>query len=82
MAVQRSVLIVGIPLVGGLYVIHVFFGNSVLSQPTRGGQVFESHLHFLFLVHKLFINADTIKQPVLGKNTSSTSLCLQASKNG
>ena len=27
MAVQRSVLSVGIPLVAGLYVIHVFFGE-------------------------------------------------------
>jgi hypothetical protein len=36
MAAQRSVLIVGIPLVAGLYVIHVFLGELSSVSADKG----------------------------------------------
>ena len=60
-AAQRNVLIVGIPLVAGLYVIRVLWGT----QFCVSWQGVVSYLvkFFLSLVHKSLINADIFMHP-------------------
>lgn len=52
MAAQRSVLSVGIPLVAGLYVIHVFFGKIQFSASRQGVVKYLSHISILFSLYR------------------------------